>query len=246
MEENQDEKKLTVVGHLQELRWRVLKSVIALAVTTTISFIFAKRIFQILESRAPGTEFVYIEVTELVSVYISVGLYSGVALALPFFIYQLVMFIRPALSRKERRYLYVLLPAVFLFFTAGVVFGYFVLLPPALYFLIDPPFARGIATPQIRIGNYISLITKLLFWIGLIFETPLVVAFLARIGVITSRTLSKRRSWAIVGAFVLGAIITPTYDPINQSLLAGVLILLYELSIWLARIVQPKGKANAS
>lgn len=240
MKQNPNDKKLTIVGHLEELRSRLIKSLIAVAVATAICFIFAKQIFEILKSRATGIDFIYIEVTELLGVYMKVALFGGVALALPFLIYQLVMFIRPALPGKEKRYLYLLLPGVILFFVAGVAFAYFVLLPPALRFLINPPFASGIATPQIRIGNYVEVVVKLLFTIGLVFETPLLISFLARIGVITPRMLSKNRKWAVLGSFVLAAIITPTFDPVNQSLVAVPLIVLYELGIWLAKLVQPR------
>ena len=123
-------------------------------------------------------------------------------------------------------------------FIIGVAFGYFILLPPALNFLTS--FGSNIATPQIKIGNYISLVTKLLLSIGAVFETPVIILFLARIGVVTSKMLAHKRRHAIVTAFILSAIITPTLDPVNQSLVAAPLIVLYEMSIWLAKLVQRK------
>ena len=123
-------------------------------------------------------------------------------------------------------------------FGVGVAFGYFVLIPPATNFLIT--FGSDIATPQIKIGNYISIVTRLLMAIGLVFEMPVITTFLSRLGVITPKWLAKKRKAAVIFAFILAAIITPTIDPINQSLVAVPLIALYEVSIWLAKLVQRK------
>jgi sec-independent protein translocase protein TatC len=120
-------------------------------------------------------------------------------------------------------------------FAGGVAFGYFILLPPAMKFLIT--FGSDIATPQIKIGNYITLVTRLLVSIGAVFETPVIITFLSRLGIVTPQWLAGKRKWAFIGAFILAAIITPTMDPINQSLVAVPLVVLYEISIWLSRIV---------
>ena len=132
------EKHLTLRGHLDELRKRLIWSVIAVAITTGASFFFASYIFDFFQSRAPeDVDLVAIQVTEKVVTYIKVCLYAGVAAALPFLIYQLVMFVRPALTRQEKRYLYLLMPSVVFFFAAGVAFCYLVFLPPALRFLLE-------------------------------------------------------------------------------------------------------------
>ena len=130
------------------------------------------------------------------------------------------------------------LPWIAVMFIGGVFFGYFVLIPPATKFLIT--FGSDIATPEIRIGNYIAIVTRLLLAIGLVFETPVVTTFLSRLGIITPKWLSDKRKPAIILAFVLAAAITPTFDPINQSLVAVPLIILYEMSIWLAKLVYRK------
>ncbi len=238
-----NEKRLTVLGHLGELRKRLIRSVIALSVTTIISFIFAKQIFQILIMPTGGIKLIYIEMTEMIGTYMKVCLASGIMLAMPYIIYQLIMFVSPALTRKEKRYLYLILPWVALMFLGGVVFGYFILIPPATRFLLT--FGSDIATPQIKVGNYISLITRLLLAIGLVFELPVVTTFLARIGVVKPKWLADKRRPAIIFAFILAAIITPTFDPINQSLVAVPLIVLYEMSIWLAKLVYPRKKSPA-
>lgn len=239
-----DDTKLTILDHLKELRKRILISVIAVAVTTIISFVFARQIFHILISPAGEIELIYIEMTEMVGTYMKVCLVSGIILAMPFIIYQFIMFVAPALTSREKRTLYLVLPWITLMFAGGVLFGYFVLIPPATKFLIT--FGSDIATPQIKIGNYISIITRLLLAIGLVFELPVVTTFLARIGIVTPKWLSSKRKAAVIFAFILAAIITPTFDPINQCLVAVPLIVLYEISIWLAKIVYRKREQAAT
>ncbi len=231
-------KKLTMLGHLSELRNRLIRCVIAVLITTIISFIFAKQIFHILILPAGGINLIFIEMTEMIGTYMKVCLTSGIILAMPYLIYQLIMFISPALTRKETRHVFLILPWIALMFAGGVAFGYFILVPPATKFLIT--FGTDIATPQIKIGNYISIVTRLLLAIGLVFEMPVITTFLSRLGVITPKWLSDKRKPAIIFAFILAAIITPTFDPVNQTLVAAPLIVLYEMSIWLAKLVQRK------
>jgi len=230
--------KLTFIEHLSELRQRLLKCLIVLAITTIASFVFAEHIFHILISPAGDINLIFIEMTEMISTYMKVSLACGVIFAMPYLIYHLIMFVSPALTRQEKKYVYWILPWITLMFAAGVAFGYFILIPPATKFLIT--FGSEIATPQIKIGNYISLVARLLVASGGVFETPVIIMFLARLGIVTPKTLSSKRRHAIVIAFILAAIITPTFDPINQSLVAIPLIALYELSIWLAKLVQRK------
>ena len=233
---NAGESKLTILSHLAELRGRLIKSVIAIAIGAAICFIFYQWLFYILILPAKGINLIYVEMTEMVGTIMKVSIFAGIALTMPFLVYQGIMFLAPALTPREKKYVYLVLPWVALMFIIGVVFGYFVLIPPAVKFLIT--FGSEIAAPQIKIGNYISIVTRLLLYIGLVFELPVITTFLARIGIIKARWLEGKRKAAIIGAFILAALITPTFDPINQSLVAVPLIILYELSIWLARLVQ--------
>lgn len=236
--ETSNNKKLTFLGHLGELRQRLIRCVIAVVIASIISFVFFKPIFYYLILPAGDINLVYIEMTEMIGTIMKVCLTSGVILAMPYLTYQLLMFVSPALTRKEKKYVYFILPWIALMFVGGVAFGYFILIPPATRFLIT--FGSDIATPQIKIGNYISIVSRLLLAIGLAFEMPVVTTFLARLGIITSKWLASKRKIAIISAFILAAIITPTFDPINQSLVAVPLIILYEMSIWLAKLVQRK------
>jgi len=232
-----DEKKLSVLGHLGEVRQRLIKSVIAVVITSTLSFIFFQQIFNVLIAPAPqDITLIFIEMTEMIGTIMRVSLVSGIILAMPYLTYQLIMFVSPALTSREKKYVYLILPWIALMFAAGVAFTYFILIPPATNFLIT--FGSDIATPQIKIGNYISIVTRLLLAVGLVFEMPVVTTFLARLGVLKPKWLSDKRKLAIIFAFILAAIITPTFDPINQTLVAAPLIVLYEMSIWLAKLVQ--------
>ena len=226
------------MAHLAEIKTRLFRSVIAVIITSIICFIFADKIFQILIWPVKGTQFIFVDMTEMVGVYMKVCITAGIILAMPYLIYHLLMFITPALKPKEKRGIFVVLPMIVFMFLAGVAFSYFVMLPPALNFLTT--FGSNIAEPQIRITSYVSVVTRLMLASGVIFELPVISTFLARIGVITGEWLASKRKFAFIMAFVLGAIITPTSDPINQCLVALPLIVLYELSIWLAKLVRKK------
>ena len=242
-----NDKKTTILSHLLELRSRLVKSLIAVAIASVIAFIFYDWIFYILKLPAGGINLVYIEMTEMLGTIMKVCLTAGVILAMPYLVYHGIMFVSPALTQKEKKYVYLILPWIALMFLAGIIFGYFILIPPATRFLIG--FGADIAAPQIRVGNYVSLVSRLLLAIGLVFEMPVITTFLARLGVLKPNWLSDHRRVAIVFAFILAAIITPTFDPINQSLVAIPLIVLYEMSIWLAKLVhrrEPRTAETAS
>jgi len=233
------------MGHLHEVRRRLLFCLIAVGITTTGSFFFARHIFEFLASRAPADiPLIYTQVTEMLGIYIKVALYCGIGLALPFIVYQAIMFVAPALTRREKRHMYPLLLGVALFFIAGVSFTYFILLPPALNFLLDPPalFGGDIAEPMISIGNYISLLVRLMFWIGVVFEIPILMLMLSRLGIVSPGWLLGKWKWSVLVAFLLGALITPTMDPINQTLVAVPIVLLYGIGILLAWIARPQRK----
>src|SRR4030042_1548606 len=232
------ENRSSILGHFRELRNRLIFSVIAVVITTTVSFIFAKQIFDAMIAPAGNINLIFTEMTEMFGTYVKVCFTCGIILAMPFTTIQFLMFVAPALTHREKKYVYLILPWIGLMFIGGVVFGYFVLIPPAVRFLTT--FGSDIATPMITIGNYTTIVTRLLLAIGFVFEMPVVTTFLSRIGIITPKWLAGKRKIAIIGAFVLAALITPTFDPLNQTLVAAPLIVLYEVSIILARIVHRK------
>ncbi len=223
---------MTLLEHLEELRSRLLKASVALLITTAISFIFADQLVEILTIPIGGREALEaIDVTENVGVFMRVSLISGLVLAMPVIVYQFIRFIVPGLTREERRYLWFIVPSASLLFLMGVAFAYFVMLPTAVPFLIG--FLDIPTRPRPK--AYFSFVSRLMFWIGVSFETPLILAFLARLGIITPQLLRQNRKYAIVLIAVVAAAITPTVDPINMMLVMIPLILLYELGILLSR-----------
>ena len=232
-------KDQSILQHLAELRRRVLISVLALLVGSAVAFAFFRQIIDILVLPARDLDtgagqLVFVEVTELLTTSIKISFVGGFVLALPVILYQVIMFIAPGLTGRERRYLLGFLPGVLLAFVAGVAFAYFVLTPPALHFLLT--FGGDVATPLIRVSNLVNLMLRLLFWMGIAFETPLVMYLLAQLGIVNARMLGRFRRYWVVVAFILGAVITPTFDPVNQALVAVPLLVLYELGVLLARL----------
>ncbi len=236
------EREAPLREHLLELRRRLLWAAIAVVVCTGVAFAFHEQILLLLMRPAqgfagvPGGKPIYTDITEFISTAMKASLLVGLFASLPFVLYQVVMFVMPGLTSRERWYLYLLLPAVVVAFVAGAAFGYRVLFPPAIKFLLE--FGSDVATPYIRIGSYINLMLSLLFWMGIIFEMPVVLFFLAKLGIVSSEFLARNRRYAVVLAFVLGAVITPTFDPVNQTLVAAPIIVLYEASVWLTRLAR--------
>ena len=232
-------REFSITEHLRELRRRVLVCVVAILAGSVASFAFYRQIIEFLSRPAydldsgAGLELVFIEVTELLTTAVKVSFVAGFVLALPVILYQVVMFVAPGLTGRERRYLFLFMPAALLAFAAGVAFAYYVLTPPALKFLLG---FSDVATPLIRISNFVNLMVRLLFWMGVAFETPLIMYMLALLGIVSAQRLSRFRRYWVVIAFILAAIITPTFDPVNQVLVAGPLLVLYEIGVLLARL----------
>lgn len=232
---------MTVLEHLVELRQRLIKAILALVIATLVSLLFTRRFLALLTAPMGDSLPQALGPTEAIVVYFKVALIGGFVLAMPVIVYQLIRFIVPGLYPHERRYLYIIVPAASLLFASGVAFAYYVMLPAAIPFLLG--FMGDIIRQQWSIEKYISLVTGLLFWVGVIFETPLVVAFLAYLGVVSPAILWKNFRYAIVLIAILAAVATPTPDPINMSLLMLPLILLYLLSILLALFVYQRREA---
>ena len=225
--------------HFRELRSRLLLSMLALLMGSAVCFYFYEAILTLLITPArqvagDDVAIIYTEVTELLSTTVKVSLLGGLVLALPVILYHAIRFVAPGLTPKERRILFSFLPAALLAFVGGMAFGYFVMIPPALNFLLT--FGGDVAEPLIRISNIVNIMIRLLFWLGLAFETPLVMFVLATLGIVTARGFARfRRLWLVV-SFIIAAAITPTIDPLNQAIVAGPLIILYELGVLLARL----------
>ena len=236
--------------HFRELRNRGLASLAAVLVGSAVSFYFYEDIFAILirpaQAVAAEHDFrvIYTEVTELLGATVRVSLLGGFVLALPVVLYNGIRFVAPGLTPRERKILFSFLPAALLAFVGGMAFGYFVMIPPALRFLLT--FGGDIAEPLIRISNLVNIMVRLLFWLGVSFETPLVMYVLATLGVVDARGFARFRRLWLVASFVIAAAITPTIDPVNQAIVAGPLIVLYEVGVLLARAAGRRRQAPAA
>jgi sec-independent protein translocase protein TatC len=224
----------TLLQHLGELRRRVFICVVAVIVGSAVAFPFWEEIVGLLARQGPDVDLIAIEITETLGTSIKVSLFAGFVLASPLVIYQAGMFVTPGLTGKEKRFLFAFLPGVLIAFISGVAFSYFVLLPPLLGFLLSH--GSGLVEIQPRVSNFVGNILRLLFWMGIAFETPLIMYLLAQLGLVTARSLIKFFRYWVVVAFLLAAIITPTVDPYNQALVAVPLLVLYGFGILLAFI----------
>jgi len=229
---------MPLTGHLVELRRRVFISFLALVVGIVLSFVFRSRIFDVLTRAGDDPNLFFFTLTGAIGPTMKVALLGGFIVALPVVVYQFVRFLAPALSRKERRYLALLLPSVAICFMAGVAFAYFILVPPIIEFLLE--FGTDVASPRPSLASYIDTVVALLFWMGMAFETPFLMYFVTLIGIGKPSFFSRhRRTWVVI-AFILGALITPTFDPINQTMVAVPFIVLYEMGIWLSKLAARK------
>jgi sec-independent protein translocase protein TatC len=224
---------MPLLEHLEELRQRIFKAAAALVVATLLSFIFAGKLVDFLAVPIGGRKaLVSIEITENIAIFMRVSLLSGVILAMPVIVYQIIRFVLPGLTDRERRWLLLGVPFASLLFLSGAAFTWYVMLPAAVPFLIN---FLGITT-QVRPLNYFDFTTSLMFWIGLSFEMPLVVMFLAMLKLVKAAQLIRYWRYAIVVMAVVAAVVTPTVDPINMSLVMLPLAGLYVISIVLASI----------
>lgn len=231
-----------LLEHVEALRHHLLRSVIFLVLTTALSFAFVQPILAFLAAPIGGVQQLQsIEVTESIGAVMRVSLISGVTLAMPYIIFELFLFVNPGLKPRERILAITLLPVATLFFVAGLAFSYFVMLPAAVPFLVH---FMGIPS-QIRPMSYLRFVTSVMFWIGVSFEFPLVIYGLASLGFVRARTLLRGWRYAIVGIAVLAAVITPTVDPVNMSLVMAPMIVLYFLSIGLAAFAE-RGRRRAA
>jgi sec-independent protein translocase protein TatC len=232
------QKEMGVWDHISELRGRMLKAVIALALTTIASFMIAQKLIEILAVPINGLQnLTAIEVTENVSVFMRVSLLSGFIFAFPIIFYQVMAYILPGLYPNERRVIILFIPFATLLFLGGVAFAYYVMMPNAIPFLVT--FIGGVQTTP-RITNYIDFVTNLMFWIGISFETPLIVFILAKFKVVSGEMLLIQWRYALVIIALIAALVTPTPDPVNMGFLMAPLFGLYLLSILLAKVARPK------
>jgi len=227
------DKELSLGQHLKEFRDRLMVACIAIAITTAISFLFTTDIIKLLLLPSGVTKLIALSPTENFTTYFRVALFSGFALAMPVILYEIFAYIDPALHPNERKFALTLGPFVLLLFVAGMLFCYLVLLPNALKFLIN--FGSEVIDNQLRASEYLSFVTLFIVGMGVVFEMPILIWALIRLGVIQRSWLTKRRRYVFVAVFAIAAVVTPTPDPFNQTIVAIPMYLLFELGLLLAR-----------
>ena len=224
---------MSILEHIYELRSRLVKAAIALGAATLVTSVFAGDIIKFL-LEPYGQRLQTLGPTENVITYFRVALLSGAAVSMPVIVYQLLAFVVPGLTQKERRWIYLSLPFTALLFLGGIVFAWYVMVPSAISFLAN--FRSDIFLNEWTAREYISFVVSIAFWIGVSFQAPLVTFILAKIGLVSAHDLARNWRVAIVVVAVIAAIITPTVDQFNMALLMLPLLALYVLSIFLAML----------
>ncbi len=230
----------SVVEHLEELRWRLVKGAAALLVGAVVAFVFREWIFDMLARpyhlALPGEQLNQFEVTEGFSVAMRLSLFGGVFIASPVLFYQVWAFINPALTKRERRWTFPIVGALVVLFAGGVAFGYYIL-PKGLVFLLG--IQPGL-TAVIGASDYFGLVLRFLLVFGIAFEFPIFIFAAAAAGLVSSDTLKRGRRWAVLIIVIVGAVVTPTGDPLTLTALSVPLYVLYEATIWLVKFTLHK------
>lgn len=238
-----EEGRMSFLEHLEELRSRLIRAAIAIGIGFGVCIAFGERVFSIFA--APITKLlpknsslVFTSLPDPFFVYLKVAFITGIFLALPYVLYQVWLFVRPGLLEKEKKLAAPFIVVSTLLFYLGAVFAYFIVFPAAFQFFLSYETAE--LKPMISIKDYVSLVMLLMLAFGVIFETPIVIVVLGLLGIVDSSLLKKGRRYFIVLAFIIAAILTPTPDVINQTLMAIPLIIFYELGIYLLRVIEKK------
>ena len=246
--EKKIEKEMTFFGHLEELRKRIIICAGGVFAGFMICYIFSKELFNILMRplliiMPNNQKLVFTNPIQPFMVYLKVALIMGTFITSPLILFQLWRFISPGLYKHEKKYSFIFLLLSIFFFVGGACFGYFILLPISFNFLLK--FASGLV-PMITINEALSLISWMLFGLGLCFELPVFLLLMAKIGIISLSTLTKNRKYALLINFIIAAVVTPTPDLFTQCSLAIPLYILYEMSIVLVKIFanKPIGKSG--
>lgn len=226
---------MDILDHLNELRKNLFRALLFLMLTTAVSFIFIETLLDWITVPVNGLDALQaIEVTEPLGTVMRVALLAGFSAALPYITFELWLFAAPGLKRRSRIFGLFAIPVAFIFFVGGMAFAYYIMLPVALPFLMNLMGIKTVPTPS----SYIRFVTSLMFWIGIVFEFPLVIFTLANMGLIQAKTLQAQWRIAVLIIAIVSAVITPTIDPVSMGLVMGPLIFLYFLSIGLAYIAQ--------
>lgn len=240
------ESQMTLMEHLIELRYRLMWIVGAIVLGIIVSlFLVVPSPLQFFDLvsfiTAPyartGNTLQAIEPTETIFIAFKISLWAGLVLAIPIIVMQIIGFIAPGLYPNEKRLLWMLLPSMLILFAIGAAFAFFVMLPVAIHFLVNFLSEGDTINQNWTVAAYVNFVTRVVFWIGISFEMPIVITFLARIGLVSGPALLRVWRHAIVVIAIVAAIITPTIDPVSMSVVMAPLLVLYAISVGLAYLI---------
>lgn len=255
-----EDEKMPLTEHLAELRNRIIISLVALLVTFLVAFNYSEEIFKLImfplrysvdfsvknmyvhfvpQDKLQNTKLVFLAPAEAFWMNIKVSFVAGLILSMPVMFHQLWKFISPGLLPKERRYVIPFIFSATGLFLFGATFCFFIVLPFAMGFLLTYK-VGDFLMPMLSVGQYVDFCLKFILAFGAVFELPIIIIFLTKMGIVTPKTLAKNRKYAVLIAFVLAAFLTPTPDAFNQILMALPIILLYEIGIWISLLFVKK------
>jgi sec-independent protein translocase protein TatC len=235
LDEVPDEVEMSLFDHLEELRQRIFYAVIAIAISIVACFTSVRQIVELLEVPAQGAKFLQLSPGEYFFVSIKVAAYSGILLASPFILYQIIQFVLPGLTRRERRLIGPVVLGSSILFFAGIAFAYIALVPAALNFFIT--YGADVVEQMWSIDRYFEFVLLLIFSTGLAFQIPVIQLLLGLLGIVGSRQMLSGWRYVLLGAAILGAVLTPSTDPITQSLLGGAVLFLYFSGVGLVKAI---------
>lgn len=239
------EEKLPLTAHLEELKKRLIRSLIGIGIGFGACYYYKDWLFKIITKPLmdvmPKNSFmIYTSLPEAFFTYMKIAFFASIFLTAPFTLYQIWKFISPGLYPREKKYVIPFVLTSTLLFVGGVVFGYYLALPPAFGFFVE--FSSDTLRPMFTMKEYLSFSLKLLLAFGVSFELPVFIFFMAKLGIVNSRMMSRHRRYAILIIFILAAILTPSPDAFTQVIMAVPLIILYEFSIYVAKFAERKKK----
>jgi len=242
------EEKMPLTAHLEEFRKRLIRILIGISIGFGACWYWRELLFKIitkpLSDVLPKSSYmIYTGLPEAFFIYMKIALFGSLILTSPFTLYQIWRFVSPGLYKAEKKYVVPFVISSSILFIGGVLFGYYIALPPAFAFFVE--FSSDFLKPMISFREYLSLILKFLLSFGLCFEMPVFIFFLAKVGIVNARMLSKQRRYAILIIFIAAAILTPSPDALSQIIMAIPLMFLYEISIFVARFAGRKRTVSA-
>ena len=235
-EKVEDDGSMPILQHLEELRWRLIKSIIAIAVCSGVAFFFLDEIMAYITASAG--KLYYMQPSEAFFTYMKVTIFCGFLLALPIIFYQMWAFLLPALRYGERVVLAILVPSSVVLFLSGMAFSIFIVLPSAVRFFMG--LGTETLAPMFSVEKYFDFVLAFILPFGAVFELPLVIIILAKLGFVSSISLQKWFRYIIFFAFVFGAVVSPTPDIFTQSMIAIPMILLYGISLGIVKFIMRK------